>query len=159
MTPNPTTLVMEEEWKKAEAEKSALEKVYDSGKKKGDAGTFNPDKLDSKLLDQLPEPTGWRIMILPYRGQGKTEGGIVLTNETVERQQVGTVLGYVLKVGPEAYDGERFSSGPWCKAGDWVLIGRYAGSRIHIEGGEIKLLNDDEIIATVPDPEAILHQF
>ena len=159
MTPNPTTLVMEEEWKKAEAEKSALEKVYDSGKKKGDASTLNPDKLDSKLLDQLPEPTGWRIMILPYRGQGKTEGGIVLTNETVERQQVGTVLGYVLKVGPEAYDGERFSSGPWCKAGDWVLIGRYAGSRIHIEGGEIKLLNDDEIIATVPDPEAILHQF
>jgi co-chaperonin GroES (HSP10) len=39
------------------------------------------------------------------------------------------------------------------------LIGRYSGSRIQIEGGEIKLLNDDEIIATVPDPEAILHQF
>ena len=156
---NPTTLAMEKEWKKAEENKAALEKVYDSGKKKGDAGTLNPDKLDSKLLEQLPAPTGWRIMILPYRGQGKTEGGIVLTNETVERQQVGSVLGYVLKVGPQAYDGERFSSGPWCKPGDWVLIGRYAGSRIHIEGGEIKLLNDDEIIATVPDPEAILHQF
>ena len=157
--PNPSLLAMEEEWKKAETEKAALEKVYDSGKKKGDAGTLIPDKLDSTLLDKLPEPTGWRIMILPYRGQGKTEGGIVLTNETVERQQVGSVLGYVLKVGPQAYDGERFSSGPWCKPGDWVLIGRYAGSRIHIEGGEIKLLNDDEIIATVPDPEAILHQF
>ena len=115
--------------------------------------------LNSELLDQLPSPTGWRIMILPYKGQGKTDGGIVLTNETVERQQVSTLLGYVLKVGPQAYDGERFSSGPWCKPGDWVLIGRYAGSRIHIEGGEIKLLNDDEIIATVPDPEAILHQF
>ena len=159
MMANSSTLAMEEEWKKAEAEKSALEKVYDSGKKNGDAGTLNPDKLDSKLLDKLPDPTGWRIMILPYRGQGKTEGGIVLTNETVERQQVGSILGYVLKVGPQAYDGERFSSGPWCKPGDWVLIGRYAGSRIHIEGGEIKLLNDDEIIATVPDPEAILHQF
>ena len=112
--PNPNVMAMEEEWKKAEAEKSALEKVYDSGKKKGDAGVLNPDKLDSNLLDQLPDPRGWRIMILPYRGQGKTEGGIVLTNETVERQQVGTVLGYVLKVGPQAYDGERFSSGPWC---------------------------------------------
>ena len=98
-------------------------------------------------------------MILPYKGRGKTDGGIVLTSETVERQQVGTLLGYVLKVGPQAYDGERFSTGPWCKPGDWVLIGRYSGSRIQIEGGEIKLLNDDEIIATVPDPEAILHQF
>jgi co-chaperonin GroES (HSP10) len=38
------------------------------------------------------------------------------------------------------------------------LFGRYAGSRFQIEGGEIKILNDDEIIARVPDPEAILHQ-
>jgi co-chaperonin GroES (HSP10) len=94
-----------------------------------------------------------------YQRAGQTEGGIVLTSETMERQQIGTVLGYVLKVGPQAYDGKRFSSGPWCEAGDWVLIGRYSGSRIQIQGGEIKLLNDDEIIATVPDPEAILHQF
>ena len=156
---NQNTLAMEKEWKKAEDKKSALEKVYEGGKKKGDAGTLNPDKLDSKLLAQLPEPTGWRIMILPYMGQGQTDAGILLTSETVERQQVGSILGYVLKVGPQAYEGERFSAGPWCKPGDWVLIGRYAGSRIHIEGGEIKLLNDDEIIATVPDPEAILHQF
>ena len=157
--PNPSNLAMEEKWKESEEDKSALEKVYKSGKKKDDATTLDPDMLNSELLDQLPSPTGWRIMILPYKGQGKTDGGIVLTNETVERQQVSTLLGYVLKVGPQAYDGERFSTGPWCKPGDWVLIGRYAGSRIHIEGGEIKLLNDDEIIATVPDPEAILHQF
>ena len=157
--PNPSNLAMEEKWKEAEEDKAALEKVYKSGNKKDDATTLDPDMLNSELLDQLPSPTGWRIMILPYKGQGKTDGGIVLTNETVERQQVSTLLGYVLKVGPQAYDGERFSTGPWCKPGDWVLIGRYAGSRIHIEGGEIKLLNDDEIIATVPDPEAILHQF
>ena len=159
MTPSPSNLAMEEEWKKKEEEKPPLQKAYDAGKKKGDATTLNPEKLDSELLDQLPSPTGWRIMILPYRGQGQTEGGIVLTSETMERQQAGTVLGYVLKVGPQAYDGERFSDGPWCKAGDWVLIGRYSGSRIQIQGGEIKLLNDDEIIATVPDPEAIMHQF
>lgn len=139
--------------------KTPLQKRTIQERKKGDATTLNPEKLDSELLDQLPSPTGWRIMILPYRGQGQTEGGIVLTSETMERQQAGTVLGYVLKVGPQAYDGERFSSGPWCTAGDWVLIGRYSGSRIQIQGGEIKLLNDDEIIATVPDPEAILHQF
>ena len=157
--PNPSNLAMEEKWKEAEEDKAALEKVYKSGKKKDDSTTLDPDMLNSELLDQLPSPTGWRIMILPYKGQGKTDGGIVLTNETVERQQVSTLLGYVLKVGPQAYDGERFSTGPWCKPGDWVLIGRYSGSRIQIEGGEIKLLNDDEIIATVPDPEAILHQF
>ena len=131
--PNPSNLAMEEKWKEAEEDKAALEKVYKSGKKKHYATTLHTDMLNSELLDQLPSPTGWRIMILPYKGQGKTDGGIVLTNETVERQQVSTLLGYVLKVGPQAYDGERFSTGPWCKPGDWVLIGRYAGSRIHIE--------------------------
>ena len=55
---NPTTLALEKEWKKTEKNKAALEKVYDSGKKKGDAGTLNPDKLDSKLLEQLPAPNG-----------------------------------------------------------------------------------------------------
>ena len=145
--------------KRMQRKKHLFKKRTIQERKKGDATTLNPEKLDSELLDQLPSPTGWRIMILPYRGQGQTEGGIVLTSETMERQQAGTVLGYVLKVGPQAYDGERFSSGPWCTAGDWVLIGRYSGSRIQIQGGEIKLLNDDEIIATVPDPEAILHQF
>ena len=40
---------------------------------------------------------------------------------------------------------------------DWVLYARYAGSRIDIEGGEIKILNDDEVIAKVSNPEAILH--
>ena len=86
--PNPSNLAMEEQWKKKEAEQSALEKAYQSGKKKGDATTLDPDKLDSELLDQLPSPTGWRIMILPYKGQGQTEGGIVPTSDTRERQQI-----------------------------------------------------------------------
>ena len=144
---------LQEKWDKEEAEKSALEKAYDEG------ATLNPEKIETSLLDQLPDPTGWRIMILPYRGKRTTKGEIELTDETLGRQQISTVLGYVLKVGPLAYSGERFSTGPWCEEGDWVLFGRYAGSRFQIEGGEIKILNDDEIIARVADPEAILHQF
>jgi co-chaperonin GroES (HSP10) len=45
------------------------------------------------------------------------------------------------------------------KVNDWVVFARYAGSRIQIEGGEIRLLNDDEILATVQDPKDILHAF
>ena len=43
-----------------------------------------------------------------------------------------------------------------CKKGDWVIIARYAGSRIKIEGGELRILNDDEILGTVESPEDIL---
>ena len=45
---------------------------------------------------------------------------------------------------------DRFSQGPWCKVGDWVVFARYAGSRIEIEGGEVRLLNDDEVLEVTP---------
>jgi|TARA_R100000093_G_scaffold1395_1_gene2796 co-chaperonin GroES (HSP10) len=147
-----TNTALEKKWAEEEENKTPLEKAYDEGT------TLNPEKIENTLLEQLPEPTGWRIMVLPYRGKRTTKGGIELTDETLGRQQINTVLGYVLKIGPLAYNGERFSTGPWCEEGDWVLFGRYAGSRFQIEGGEIKILNDDEIIARVADPEAILHQ-
>jgi|TARA_R100000664_G_scaffold26199_1_gene36330 co-chaperonin GroES (HSP10) len=152
---------LEEKWAQEEASKAPLEKAYEKiGKKKSDEEKLNPEKLSSDLLSQLPSPTGWRILILPYRGKTRTEGGIYLTEQTIDRQQLSTVLGYVLKTGPLAYqDGDKFPTGPWCEEGDWVLFGRYAGSRFDIEGGEVKILNDDEIIAKVEDPEAILHNY
>ena len=79
------------------------------------------------------------------------------SDETIEERGYTTVTGLVLKVGPDAYkDKERFSNGPWCKKNDWIIFGRYAGSRFGIEGGEVRILNDDEIIAVVKDPEDIL---
>jgi len=110
-----------------------------------------------KILDRLPNPTGWRILVLPYKGQGKTKGGIILSDTTIEERGFTTVTALVLKVGPDAYrDTERFPNGAWCKKGDWIIFGRYAGSRFGIEGGEVRILNDDEIIAVVKDPEDIL---
>jgi len=117
----------------------------------------SPDKITAK--EKLPEPSGWRILILPYRGKGKTAGGIYIPDSTVEREALATVCGYVVKVGPLAYkDKEKFGdSDPWCKEGDWVIFGRYAGSRFKIDGGEVRLLNDDEILATINNPEDIIH--
>jgi co-chaperonin GroES (HSP10) len=110
-----------------------------------------------KVLERLPNPTGWRLLVLPYKGQGKTKGGILLTDETIQEQSYTTVTGLVLKMGPDCYkDENRFPNGPWCKKGDWIIFGRYAGSRFGIDGGEVRILNDDEIIAVVKDPEDIL---
>ena len=107
--------------------------------------------------NKLPIPTGWRILVLPFKGKKKTKGGILYSDEQIDRQQLATVCGNVLAVGPQAYTGEKFPDGPWCKVGDWVIFARYAGSRFKIEGGEVRLLNDDEIIATIKDPEDIVH--
>ena len=121
---------------------------------------IDPNNLPASIKDRLPQPTGWRILVLPYQGTGKTKGGVLLADETVEMHQVATVCGYVLRMGPDAYkDKDKFSEGPWCKEKDWVIFGRYAGSRLKIEGGEIRLLNDDEILAKISNPEDILHLF
>ena len=124
---------------------------------------FDEDgNLDKTLVEdtksRIPLPTGWRIALLPYRGVSKSKGGIALTRDTQEKNQLATNCGYVLKMGSLAYrDQDKFPEGPWCKEGDWVIFGRYAGARISIDGGEIRLLNDDEIIGVVNDPQDILH--
>ena len=82
---------------------------------------------------KLPQPTGWRILILPFKMNQKTKGGVILGESTLEKQQVASQCGNVLAVGPHAYkDQERFPDGPWCKVGDWIMFARYAGSRIKI---------------------------
>ena len=119
---------------------------------------LDPSKIDLDTLERLPSPTGWRLLILPYRGKGRTEGGILLPDAIVDRESVATVCGYVLKVGPLAYgDKKKFPSGPWCAEKDWIIFGRYAGARFKIDGGEVRVLNDDEVIAVIQDPEDILH--
>jgi len=118
--------------------------------------TITPENLESHAKS-LPRPTGYRILILPFSQSSVTKGGIHLAKQTVDKERLATVVGYVVETGPDAYgDINKFPDGPWCKKGDWVIFGRYAGARFQIEGGDMRLLNDDEILALIDDPEAIL---
>ena len=109
---------------------------------------------------KLPKPTGWRLLVLPFKMKEKTKGGLMLAETTLEKQQVASQVGLVMAMGPDCYkDKERYSDGPWCKVNDWIMFARYAGSRIKIDGGEMRLLNDDEVLATIDSPEDILHEF
>ena len=118
---------------------------------------LDPDSIDPTLLDRMPQPTGWRLLVLPYRGKGRTSGGILLTDQQLDEDQVQTVVGYVLKQGPLCYaDTDKFPNGPWCNEKEWVIFPRYGGSRFRIEGGEVRILNDDEVLATIKNPDDIL---
>lgn len=151
--------------KELEAEKKVKQEQVAEAETEGVAGMYvdskarilDPTKADKSMIERMPNPTGWRMLILPYRGKTTTDGGIILTNKSLDEGQVQTVVGYVLKQGPLAYgDKDKFPDGPWCKEKDWVVFARYAGSRFRIEGGEVRLLNDDEILATIDDPEDII---
>lgn len=139
-----------------ELQKKWAKEIQEEEEQKKDS--IDPNKMDEGVLERIPVPTGWRIVVLPYRPPNTTKGGIVLAKEAVDKQQIATVCGYVVEVGPLAYkDSDKFPDGPWCQKGDWVIFARYAGARINIEGGEIRILNDDEILARVKDPEDVLH--
>ena len=137
------------------------EKLKDSYKPEEEISTvLDPKAINDKLLDRLPTPTGYRMLILPYAGPKKTKGGILLSDTTQETIQMTTVCGPVLKMGNLCYrDKEKFPLGSWCKLNDWVIFSRYAGSRFKIEGGEVRVLNDDEIISTIKNPRDILHHY
>ena len=109
--------------------KSALLDKYDDDHKKEIDGY---ERLKTKESNKLPQPTGWRLVVLPFKMKEKTKGGLIIGQDTLERQQVGSTCG---------------------------LVARYAGSRIQIDGGEIRMLNDDEVLATIDNPEDILHQY
>ena len=121
---------------------------------------LDPKAIKKSTLDSLPTPTGYRLLVLPYAGPKKTKGGVWLSDTTQETIQMTTVCGLVLKMGDLCYqDKEKFPKGPWCKLNNWIIFSRYAGSRFKIDGGEVRILNDDEVIANITDPNAILHHY
>ena len=138
--------------------KNALEEKYQTASKlTEDKKVLDPETIEEQR-SQLPEPSGWRLLVLPFTPKEKTKGGILIAQESLEKLRIATNCGYVLKVGPLAYyDKEKYPTGPWCKKGDWVIFARYAGSRLPIEGGEVRLLNDDEVLGTIDNPESVLH--
>ena len=139
--------------------KNALEEKYKEQKVESVEEAKRIDETNvGSIKDELPQPSGWRLLVLPFTPKEKTKGGIIIAQESLDKARIATNCGYVVKMGPMAYgDKEKFPTGPWCKEKDWVIFARYAGSRLPIEGGEVRLLNDDEVLGTIKDPESVLH--
>lgn len=104
-------------------------------------------------MERLPEPKGYRLLIAIPEISEKTEGGLYIPDERRSGEETASIIGYVLKVGPEAYaDPSRFPTGPWCQKGDFVIFRSYSGTRFKVSGKEFRLINDDTVEAVVADP-------
>ena len=104
----------------------------------------------------LPEPTGYKILISLPAAEEFTAGGIVKSGETIRSEQISSVTGLVVKLGPDAYkDKKRYPSGPYCKEHDFVMFRAYSGTRFTVYGEEFRFVNDDSIEAVVDDPRGI----
>ena len=104
----------------------------------------------------LPDPKGWRILCALVEAGDKFDSGLLKADQTVKIEEITSPVLFVVKVGPDAYnDTEKFPDGPWCKVGDFVITRPYTGTRIMIHGKEFRLINDDQVEATVEDPRGI----
>ncbi|HUT87313.1 MAG TPA: co-chaperone GroES [Candidatus Heimdallarchaeota archaeon] len=114
------------------------------------------DATDEQKAKQLPDPSGYMLLVgLPTIDE-KTAGGVYRPDQLRDQEQVASIVGFVMKMGPDAYsDKKRFPSDPWCKKGDFVLFKSYTGIRFEMHGQEFRLISDDSVFGVVEDPRAL----
>jgi co-chaperonin GroES (HSP10) len=115
-------------------------------------------KKDEKAekASQLPSPKGYKILIALPDPDEYTTGGIIKSAKSLQEEEVGSIVGMVLELGPDSYsDPQRFPSGAFCKEGDWIVMRSYSGTRFKVHGKEFRLINDDSVEAVVQDPRGI----
>ena len=72
----------------AKAEPEALDSAYVDANER----VLDPSLLEKPLLERLPQPTGWRVLVMPYQGKAKTKSGLYIPDEVRERESVATVV-------------------------------------------------------------------
>lgn len=114
---------------------------------------YEPSEMDEATRLKLPKPVGYHLLIATLDVQEKTDGGVYMPDSLKSAEQTASIIGMVVGMGDEAYsDQNKFSSGPWCKEGDFVIFRSYSGTRFKIGGKEFRLINDDTVEAVVDDP-------
>ena len=90
-------------------------------------------------------PLDDRIVVEPVEAEERTSGGIVLPDSAQEKPQ----RGHVVAVGP----GRLLESGTRASLlvalGDEVIYGKYSGNDIEVEGHDVKILREGDILAKV----------
>ena len=148
------TLSTSETKKETPKHVNALEEKYkEQAKEEPHAKRLDPESI-KETVDQLPEPVGYRLLVLPFTPKEKTKGGILLPNSTKEDMAYLTTVGEVVALGDLAYnDKDKFPKGPWCKEGDYICYAKHAGQKIQYKEVKMILLYDDQVIMKVQDPK------
>jgi co-chaperonin GroES (HSP10) len=103
-------------------------------------------------LDRLPTPQGYKILIACPKVEEKTAGGLYIPEKRRAEEEIASIVGLVVRKGPEAYSDKSRTNYSWCQEGDWVIFRSYSGTRFMIDDVEFRLINDDTVEAVVTDP-------
>jgi chaperonin GroES len=89
-------------------------------------------------------PLADRVVVQPQAAEETTAGGLIIPDTAKEKPQKGTVLA----VGPgKVENGTKIDMS--VKEGDTVLYGKYAGTEITIDGDEVMIMRESDILGVV----------
>lgn len=107
-----------------------------------------------RALTEIPQPCGWRVLVAMVPVETRSAGGILLPDSHLDQKQAVATVGYVIRVGQQAYKRADTGEIPWAQPGDKVLVAKYAGQRHDTKANsqvvELRIINDDEVQAVFP---------
>jgi chaperonin GroES len=91
------------------------------------------------------KPLGDRVVVRRVKEEQKTAGGIIIPDTAQEKPQEGEIIA----VGPGALDENGKRVAPEVKAGDIVLFGKWSGTEVKIDGEELLIMKESDIMGIV----------
>jgi chaperonin GroES len=97
------------------------------------------------------KPLHDRVVVRRIEEEGRTAGGVIIPDTVKEKPMQGEVVA----VGPGARDegGKRIQ--PDVKAGDTVLFGKWSGTEVKIDGDELLIMKESDILAIIEGKSAV----
>jgi chaperonin GroES len=90
-------------------------------------------------------PLGDRVVVRRVAEEQKTPGGIIIPDTVQEKPQEGEIIA----VGPGALDEHGKRVVPEVKTGDFVLFGKWSGSEVKVEGQELLIMKESDIMGVL----------
>ena len=90
-------------------------------------------------------PLGDRVLVKRVEEEEKTKGGIIIPDTAKEKPQEGEVLA----VGPGARDETGKRIDPDVKVGDRILFGKWSGTEVRIDGADLLIMKESDILGVV----------
>jgi chaperonin GroES len=95
-------------------------------------------------------PLGDRVVVRRVKEEQKTAGGIIIPDTAQEKPQEGEIL----SVGPGALDDNGKRVGPEVKTGERVLFGKWSGTEVKIDGEDLIIMKESDIMGIIESKKA-----
>ena len=96
-------------------------------------------------------PLGDRVLVKRVEEEAKSKGGIIIPDTVKEKPQEGEVLA----VGPGARDDSGKRIEPEVKVGDRIMFGKWSGTEVKLDGDDVIIMKESDILGIVDAPSAL----